>query len=406
MSGPRPTLGNADARALFLSAHGLWARPVGPARYADVAHVVQALGFVQVDSINTVARAHDHILWSRLPAYPTGRAMACSAGPRTLFEGWTHDAALIPVEFFKHWRHKFDADRAALAARWAGWGREGFQAEFDGVMERIASEGALSATEIGNGERQNGGGWWDWKPRKTALEYLWRTGELAICHRRGFSKVYDLTERVLPSEALNARTRAEESLEWSARAALARLGFGSPSELSAFWDIFAKQALAGWSKRLPEDILWIDVEGADGSTRPALISADWEATLATLPPPSSRLRILSPFDPALRDRTRTARLFGFDYRIEVFVPEAKRNYGYYVFPILEGARLTGRIDIKAQRDADTLRVLGYWPEAGVKLGTGRTRRLWDELERLAALARVSRIEIADGPKTALLRCAL
>ncbi|MEM1374459.1 MAG: crosslink repair DNA glycosylase YcaQ family protein [Pseudomonadota bacterium] len=406
MPALRPTLGNADARALFLAAHGLWARPTGPARYADVARTVHSLGFVQVDSINTVARAHDHILWSRLPAYPVGRAMACCAGPRTLFEGWTHDAALIPAEFFKHWRHKFSADHNALAARWDGWGRAGFQAEFDLVIDRISREGALSAKELGDGERQNGGGWWDWKPRKTALEYLWRTGELAICHRRGFSKVYDLTERVLPPEALNARTTSEESLEWSALDALGRLGFASPSELSAFWDIFDKAALARWAQTLPEDIIEITIEGADGTLKPALIHADWEARLAALPAPSSRLRILSPFDPALRDRGRAARLFGFDYRIEVFVPEAKRKYGYYVFPILEGPRLTGRIDIKAHRDADTLLVKGYWPEPGIKLGVGRRKRLWDELERIATLAGVSRIEIADGPKTALLRAAL
>ncbi|MEO0665748.1 MAG: crosslink repair DNA glycosylase YcaQ family protein, partial [Pseudomonadota bacterium] len=148
-----------------------------------------------------------------------------------------------------------------------------------------------------------------------------------------------------------------------------------------------------------------DVEGADGSLRPALAAADWEARLEALPDPIPRLRILSPFDPALRDRKRLKRLFGFDFTIEVFVPAAKRQYGYYVFPILEGTRLTGRIDLKADRAADTLRVQGYWLEAGVKLGTGRASRLATELTRIARLAGVSRITIVEAPATEGLRTA-
>ena len=403
MASAKPLIRNAQARAIFLAAHGLWTRPSGPARYRDVAQTIESLGFVQVDSINTVARAHDHIMWSRLPAYTPGRAMGCASRDRSVFEGWTHDAALIPSAYFPHWRHKFDSDRTALAARWTKWGRAGFEKEIDHVMARIAEEGALSATELGDGERQNGGGWWDWKPRKVALEYLWRTGELCVCHRRSFSKVYELTERVIPPEHLNARSSYEESLNWSARAALQRLGFATPSELSAFWDIFPKSALAAWASDLPQGLVRADIEGADGSLKPALLPADWEAQLQGLPGPSSRLRILSPFDPALRDRKRVARLFGFDYTIEVFVPEAKRRYGYYVFPILEGTRLTGRIDIKADRARDTLLIKGFWPEPGVKLGTGRLSRLTDEILRITRLAQVKKVKILEGPNTEALR---
>ena len=112
MASSLPVLRNSEARALFLAAHHLWRRPSGPARYSDVPRMVEDLGFVQVDSINTVARAHDHILWARLPAYQQGRVLGCAARDRSVFEGWTHDAALIPSAFFPHWRHKFEADRA------------------------------------------------------------------------------------------------------------------------------------------------------------------------------------------------------------------------------------------------------------------------------------------------------
>ncbi|MCH2077238.1 MAG: winged helix DNA-binding domain-containing protein [Rhodobacteraceae bacterium] len=403
MDSARPVISNAKARRIFLSAHGLLSRPTGAASYADVAQTVHNLGFVQVDSINTVARAHDHILWSRLPSYRPGRAMGCAARDRSVFEGWTHDAALIPAAFFPHWRHKFDADRKILAERWVKWGREGFEKEFQHVLKRIEQEGALSATDLGEGERQNGGGWWDWKPRKAALEYLWRSGDLAICHRKSFSKFYELTERVIPPEHLNARTSYDESLDWSARAALDRLGFASPSELSAFWDLFPKKALANWAKEPQEALVWVDIELNNGSLKPVLTHADWEARLEALPEPTPRLRILSPFDPALRDRKRAERLFGFEYRIEVFVPEPKRQYGYYVFPILEGEKLTGRIDVKADRATDTLLVKGYWPEKGISLGTGRARRLAQELIRIARLAKVTKIEFENTDKTALLR---
>ncbi|MEO0484316.1 MAG: crosslink repair DNA glycosylase YcaQ family protein [Pseudomonadota bacterium] len=399
-----PRLDNSTARRLFLHAHGLLVRPSGPATRADIARAVDALGFVQVDSINTVARAHDHILWARLPRLKQDQLLTlCAPRDRALFEGWTHDAALIPSRFFPIWRHKHAADHAALLSRWKSWGRDGFEAELDAVRARLTRDGALSAGDLTDGAAQHSGGWWDWKPTKTALEYLWRSGELGICHRRGFKKYYDLIERIIPPEYLNARVERDEALDWCARAALDRLGFGTASELSAFWDIFKKSELAAWAAQTPNGLAEVEITGADGSVSKTLIHADWETRVAHLPGPSQRVRILSPFDPALRDRTRAARLFGFDYRIEVFVPEAKRTYGYYVFPVMEGTRLIGRIDAKADRAAGVLRVLGYWPEPRAPLGTGRAGRLADALTKLAQFSGTPNIACAAHPNTAILR---
>ena len=121
-----------------------------------------------------------------------------------------------------------------------------------------------------------------------------------------------------------------------------------------------------------------------------------EEELADLPEPGNRVRVLSPFDPALRDRKRTERLFNFHYRIEIFVPEAKRQYGYYVFPVLEGDRLIGRIDMTANREADALGVRAFWPEAKLRMGRGRLARLEAELGRIAVFAGVSAVRFADG----------
>lgn len=140
----------------------------------------------------------------------------------------------------------------------------------------------------------------------------------------------------------------------------------------------------------------IDVEAADGSLRPAFARPGWADDPALTREPPKRLRVLSPFDPALRDRKRAARLFGFDYRIEVFVPEAQREYGYYVFPLLQGDRLVGRVDMKAHRDLDVLHVTALWPERGVRWGKGRQAAFEAELHRLLPLAGVRRVSFSDG----------
>jgi uncharacterized protein YcaQ len=143
-------------------------------------------------------------------------------------------------------------------------------------------------------------------------------------------------------------------------------------------------------------IVPIEVEGADGSRRVSFARPGVVEEAAGLPEPPARLRVLSPFDPALRDRARAERLFNFFYRIEVFVPEPKRTYGYYVFPLLEGARIVGRIDMKARRDTGALVVRALWPERGVIFGAGRLRRVQTELDRMAVFSRCDRVSYEDG----------
>ena len=187
-----------------------------------------------------------------------------------------------------------------------------------------------------------------------------------------------------------------QTIDWCCTQALDRLGFASHSELAAFWghirpaeaQVWVNQALARGT------IIPVDIQNADGSLRAAYARPDLLDDPAIQSPPSPRLRILSPFDPALRDRKRAEQLFGFYYRIEVFVPEPKRIYGYYVFPIMEGDRLVGRIDMKAFRAEDTLKVHALWPERGIRWGKGRTGALMAELTRILNLAGVSEIDFA------------
>lgn len=393
-------LSNTQARRVFLDRHRLLETPKGPAKGQDLLALIHTLGFVQLDSINTVARAHDLILWSRRPRYRPGDLKALYERGGALFEHWTHDAAVIPLEFYPWWHLRRQRDAAKLKKQWRSWRRDGFEAQFQTVLDHIRDHGACCSSDVGKDEARSSGGWWDWHPSKTALEYLWRSGALTVVGREGFKKRYDLTERVLDTSLTSPTNMPSEAatIDWCCAEALARLGFATHGELAAFWAHITPTEAKTWctaelrAKRLME----VEFESAEGRTRVAYARPDLMQDNALEIAPTPRLRVLSPFDPALRDRKRAQRLFGFDYRVEMFVPEAKRRYGYYVFPILQGDRLIGRVDTKAFRDEDLLRVRALWPELGVRWGSQRQQALEAELHRLTRLAGVSGVVFEDG----------
>ncbi|WP_312525800.1 winged helix-turn-helix domain-containing protein [Paracoccus sp. (in: a-proteobacteria)] len=390
----RPLLTNQDARRLFLDRHLLLGPTTGPAKGPPLEALLIDLGFVQLDSVNTLARAHDLILWSRRTQYRPQGLDDLVAQHRAGFEHWTHDAAVIPMRFYPMWRLKFQRDEARIKRLWPKWRQEGWDAEVENVLQHILDFGPVGAADLGGETPKGSGGWWNWHPSKTALEYLWRSGRLSVCHRQGFRKIYDLTERVIPADHLRASVADDEVIDWAMMAALTRLGFGTSTELAAFFNIANLDEAKLWcanALRLSR-IIEIDVEMADGSRRLCYSTAELLEKVASLPQPSARIRLLSPFDPALRDRQRAERLFGFRYRIEIFVPAAKRQYGYYVFPVLQGDRLIGRID--AKRESGVLAVRAFWPEPGLRMGQGRINALTAELWRIAPLAGISEVSFS------------
>ena len=390
-----PLLPNPTARRIFLDRHALADAPTGPAKGADLAAVIDRIGFVQVDSIYTVERAHHMILFARRQSYKPENLKSLLERDRALFEHWTHDASILPSALFPHWHHRFARDTHRLAENWRNWFRDGYEAKFDEILRRISVEGPVTSTDVGVGEARGKGGWWDWHPSKTALEWLWRTGALSITRRDGFQKVYDLTERVIPDCHRNPAPDLHQTTDWACHSALDHLGFATPAELAAYWNAVAIADARAWCRGelAQHRLVEIAVQNADGTTRPAYARP---ALLSETPPdPPARIRVLSPFDPALRDRDRAERLFGFRYRIEVFVPEAKRIYGYYVFPILEGAQIIGRIDMKAHRNRSVLQVRALWLETGVKLTQARRTKLDAELHRMALFSGCDRVEFID-----------
>lgn len=391
-------LSNPLARRLFLHRHELGTTPSGPGKEADLAGLINRLGFIQIDSIRTVARAHDLILFSRRQNYRPPALKRLLEKDRALFEHWTHDASIIPAHLFPHWQHRFDRDSERLRQGWKRWFRDGYEAQFDTILTRIRESGPVTCSDVGQGEARGKGGWWDWHPSKTALEWLWRTGVLSISGRENFQKIYDLTERVIPAPHRATPPDPVTHIDWACASALDRLGFATAAEIAAFWAAVPSQAARDWCARALQNgrIVDVAVEAADGSLRPSFAWPDTVAQAKNLPPAPPRIRILSPFDPALRDRARAERLFGFFYRIEVFVPQAKRQYGYYVFPVLEGERIIGRIDVKAFREESTLRVQAFWPERGISVGKGRLARLDDALTRLARFVDCEKVGYESG----------
>ena len=383
-----PQISAAQARTLLLDAQGLLADPARRATLATVERVVAKLGFVQSDSISRVERAHHLTLGARLDGYRPALLDRLAFEKRALFEHWTHDAALIPIALFPHWRPRFASFATrAPRSRWFA-ARLGPDPErtIRRVQRRIAREGPLRARDFERGDDRPATGWWDWTPEKMALEYLWRTGRLAITGRESFHKVYDLIERVLPDAHAAPEPTPAEHVEWACRSALQRLGAATSLEVAAFWAAIPAARAAAWCRDAVSAGRLVSVSlASEGGEKPraAFAQPDWEERLRRAPAVPDRTRLLSPFDPVVRDRKRVERLFGFDYRFEAFVPAAKRRYGYYVLPILERDRFVGRLDPRHDRERGALVVEKLYWEPGVRPTRARLRSLDLELARLA-----------------------
>lgn len=387
---------NAAARRVFMAKQGLSANPSRALSKPDLLQLIHDIGFVQVDSISTVARAHDQILFSRNQTFRREHLRELLEEDRALFEHWTHDASIIPTAFYPYWKHYFVRKEARIRERWTKWRGADFDRAFEETYRRIVEGGPILAREVKE-EDHKSGGWWEWHPSKTALEFHWQTGKLSISARENFQKIYDLTERVIPVHHREADVSHEVFVDWACRSALERLGFATHGEIAAFFALVTPEEAKAWVAANRDGLEEVAIETVDGAKpRGSYALPGFSAHTDDWPEPPARVRVLSPFDPLLRDRNRAERLFGFRYRIEIFVPEEKREYGYYVFPLIEGDRMIGRIDMKADRKAGQLNVKKLWLEPKVRASSGRMEKLDAELARVAKFAGVERIVYADG----------
>jgi uncharacterized protein YcaQ len=374
---------NTQMRQLWLEINALSGSPTGA---IDLPSIVKSMGFVQLDTVQVVARAHHHILWSRNQNYREPMFDALYED-RHVFEHFTHDASVIPMEFLPMWKRQFS--RKVQQIEKSNWFKG--RLEEDGVAEIIAQirdQGALSTHSFQSdksGPRET----WDRPAHKQTLDYLWYAGKLATCYRKNFVKYYNLPERVFPAE-LDCQIHEDTTqIDFLCNAALDRLGVATIKEIQSFWDAMTISEVRSWAERT--DLSTVSIQDKVGEWTTAFARPDIETSLQTLPSQNTRMRIINPFDPATRDRIRLKRLFGFDYKIEMFVPAAKRKWGYYVYPILQGDKFIGRIEVKAERTKSTMTIYNLWCEDGVKWTPSKVSKLDAELERLARFVGVKTV---------------
>ncbi len=395
---PEIELSAAQARRAAIAAQGL-ARP-RPRGRVDVRHLrraLDALGILQLDSVNVFSRSHYMPLFSRLGPYPRetldlltvhqdGQAGRARADRRELFEYWGHEASLIPIDLqpLLRWRMA-RADELA----WKGVAR--VAREEPGlvrrVLELVGERGPIRAAEVRGPRRARGAGeMWNWDAGKTALEYLFFAGQVVAERRVNFERLYDLPERVLPAAVLEMPTPPEdeaqrELLLFAAR----RLGVATEPDLGDYFRLPRRDSKARLAELLEAGALRrVAVEGWDP---PAFAPHDLRV------PRRVRARsLLTPFDSMVWARERTERLFGFRYRIEIYTPAAKRVHGYYVLPFLLGDRLVARVDLKSDRRAGVLRAVAAFAEPGVAADE-IARELAEELRLVSGWLGLGEVEV-------------
>ncbi|GDY30504.1 winged helix-turn-helix domain-containing protein [Gandjariella thermophila] len=358
----------AAARRTALAAQGFAdPRPSGPVTRRHLQRVLGRVQLLQLDSVNVVARAHYLPVFSRLGPYPRElldqAAWAHTARrPRLLVEYWAHEASLLPVE---DWPLLF------TAAKHRGWWR-GYEdlarsspGLVDDVLAAVKELGPVGAgtleRELGGEGRPRRGSWWNRSQTKRVCEWLFGVGELTTGARRGFERLYDLPERVLPPHVLGAPLveTAEAARRLVARSATA-LGVATEADLRDYYRLAPEPTRRAVAELVGEGLL-------EPVRVPGWRQRAYRYVEARTPRRVTGHALLCPFDPLIWDRARTERLFGFRYRIEIYVPEHKRVHGYYVCPFLLDEALVARVDLKADRAAGVLRVHGAFAEEGVDL---------------------------------------
>ena len=379
------TISLRTARRIALGAQGFnAARPTGRVDRRHVRKLFANVGVVQIDSVNVIVRSQELPLWSRLGAHRRDLVAEMSAD-NELFEYWAHAASLVPIAL--HPLLRWRMEHAKQGHTWgalAKLGRE--QARYiEGIYDAVRDRGPISAGELSTTETRSSP-WWGWSDTKMALEYLFWCGRISARRRTSFERVYDITERIIPAEILAVPTPSEADAQ---RALLAlaggHLGVATARDLADYYRIKMPQARPLLAD-LVEDGTLVPVAVA-GWTDRAYLHRD-----ARIPRRIDAATLLSPFDSLVWERSRNERLFGFEYRIEIYTPAPKRIYGYYVLPFLLGDRIVARIDLKADRKASALLAHGAFAEAGVEPGEVaeplahelRALASWLELDRVVA----------------------
>jgi uncharacterized protein YcaQ len=381
----------AKLRRIALNQQGLLkAEFFGRGKRATL-RAIEQLGYVQIDTISVVERAHHHVLWSRVPNYRP-KFLDQLVKQRLVFEYWFHAAAWLPMTDYR-----FALPRMATINGERNWFEASDRKLTDSILRRIETEGPLRARDFAD-TREVNNGWWDWKPAKQALEQLFMRGELMVSGREGFQKVYDLSERVLPDWVDRSMPGLDDYASHLIDTTLRAHGFASLVSMTylrkgkQLRDAVKQQLL----QRLETNLLTtVDL----GDNNPLYI--DPELLESRAPRSSAQVRILSPFDNAVIQRQRGREIFAFDYQIECYVPAPLRQFGYFCLPIMYRDHLVGRIDCKAHRNDNLLEIRSLYIEH--KVGADFIELLFQALRSFAAFNNCTRLQVQSASSSDLLR---
>jgi len=356
------SLSKQDARRIAIRAQGLAAgrsaeNHAGAAvTIEDVGRSIRAMGLLQIDSVNVCVRSHYMPLFSRLGNYEMQLLDRLVYEEKSVFETWAHVASFVPVEHHRLFRQRMSGNLPGRRVAELVEKQPGF---LNKALDQVRKHGAMTASDLDNaGKRRDP--WWGYTTGKIAMEWHFAAGNLSVANRKNFTRYYDLTERVIPGEHLNGATPSvEESHREMMRIAVKAHGVGTVSDLADYYRIKLADAKVRLGELVEEGAVQrVSVEGWPGD-HDVFAPVDIESTR-----PTSARALLTPFDPLVWNRDRIERLFDFFYRIEIYVPEKKRQYGYYVYPFVLDENLVARVDLKAERGAGVLRVKGAFVEDG------------------------------------------
>jgi uncharacterized protein len=378
-----------QARRLAIAAQGLAdPRPMAVPDRRHLRRLLRHTQLLQIDSVNVLMRAHYLPGWSRLGSYDRDLVDAMAFKHHELFEYWGHEASLLPVELHPLMRWRMQRAEEEFET----WGRPARLAQerpgyIEHVLDVVRERGPVTAGEIAAAEERSKEHWgWNWSDEKTALEFLFWTGRVTTASRRNFERVYDVTERVVPQRVLDlpTPTEAEAHRRLLLRAAQA-CGVGTLGDLADYFRLRNPQA----RPRVAELVEAGELEEVtvEGWRQPAYMLPG-----VKLPRRAGAQALLVPFDPLVWERDRTERLFGFHYRIEIYVPAAKRVHGYYVLPFLLGDALVGRVDLKSDRAGRRLLVQAAYAEPDAPDETAAALAV--ELRGLAAWLGLADVTVA------------
>lgn len=393
------------ARLLAACRQGLVEDTSSPPDTEDLGQLLSRLGYIQLDTINVVARSQYLVAWSRLGPHPMDALDRLHAEGKA-FEWWAHGVSLIPREHFPYFRVAMLRQRHGKRYYDARWAKENAEL-LDQVLGVVGEKGEVTARDFAAPKGFKSSGWWHWKPAKRALDHLWNQGYLLVIRRDNFQKVYEIAERAYPGlEELDASLPSgEERLRFLVENALKAQGVATARDVGGYYHALRRRGadVAEQLRSLVRGGLALPVE-VEGWTDTAYIHQDNYPSLEAILAGElvhTNTTILSPFDSLISDRQRTRRLFGFDYSLEAYIPAARRKYGYYTMPILHCSELVGRLDGKARRKAGTLTVRGLWFELETKLDDALLEGLAGALSSLRAFLGLGRIEWAEGVEPAL-----